>query len=309
MNALFLTYAQTNCGVFQYGETVAAALGIASVPIATLDEADRAIEQAQPDIVIWNWHGATLGRIVHPGNKRRYVKAVKQICLLHEFNQESAAERDMIRDCTFFDCFIFPDPSCQFTAPNFHICGRALLPYENPYPMPEIPTIGSFGFGVSIKGYERLIEFVEHSYDEAIIRLHIPANWAVDSQGAIAKGIGVFVREKLTKPGVSVETSHDWLTAEGLMDWCGRLTAICLPYHPVANYGLSSSVDFALAAKRPLAVTRCGLFRHLHHLPILLEDRYLRWIVDDGVEPIKHLWDEWSQEKFRARWDEILKYL
>ena len=292
MKILFLTWKNENCGVHQYGKIVAAALGAIHCPIECMSDAETAIELHQPDVAIWNWHQGTLGKIVHPTSKRSF--SVPSVCLLHEFDPQL-----VVGD--FFDVFVVPDPTNEFRHPRFFTCGRAIIPYENAQPLPSTPTVGTFGFGVGIKGYQRMIEIVRDSYNEATIRLHIPANWAVDPEGEIARQTVTHLRAQ-AGPGLTIEASHEWMDSDTLLEWLGRNSINAFPYDPIPHPGISSSTDWALAAKRPIAITNCGLFKHLRHLPICLESYKLSEIVARGTSPLEHLWLSWNYDSFAKRW-------
>jgi hypothetical protein len=293
---LFLSWSNENCGVHQYGKGVAAALGLVHQSITSLDEAESAIARYQPDVTLWNWHPGTLGRIVHPCSPRRF--RTPSICLLHEFDPH-------LFGGDFFDVFVMPDPTNTFQHPRFFTSGRAIVSFTNSHPQPSVPTIGSFGFGVGIKGYQRLIGLVRESYDEAMIRLHIPANWAVDPNGYIASQLIEQLRVQ-SGAGISIEASQAWLDSAGLLDWLAKNTINVFPYDPVPHPGISSSTDWALAARRPIAITHCGLFKHLTDLPICLESYSIKEIVERGTAPIEHLWECWGESNFRDRWSVIV---
>jgi hypothetical protein len=292
MRTLFLTWNKENCSVHQYGKSVAAALGAFHQPISSLSDAEAAIARHEPEVVIWNWHHGTLGTIVHPTSKRSF--SVASVCLLSEFDPHL-----IVGD--FFDVFVMPDPTNEFRHPRFFTCGRAIVAQDNEQPHPAMPTIGTFGFGVGIKGYQRMIEIVRDCYATATLRLHIPANWAVDPEGMIARQFVAALRTK-AGPEMTIEASHAWLDDDDLLRWLGKNTVNIFPYDPVAHPGISTSTDWALAARRPIAITNCGLFKHLRHLPICLESYTLREIVERGTSPLEHLWSEWSYENFAKRW-------
>jgi hypothetical protein len=293
---LLLSWSNEQCKVHQYGRVVAAALGAIHQSVNSLDDAEAAFARHRPDVAIWNWHPETLGKIVHPSTPRRFD--TPGICLLHEFDSR-------LIDGDFFDAYVMPDPTNGFRHPRFFTCGRAIAPYVNRHPLPSVPTVGTFGFGVGIKGYQRVLGLVRESYAEAIIRMHIPANWAVDPEGQVARRTVEELRSQ-AGPGVTIEASHQWLDGDSLMDWLARNTINVFPYDPVPHPGISSSTDWALAARRPLAITNCGLFKHLRDLPICLESYSLKEIADRGTAPVDHLWERWDYGHFRDRWSVIV---
>jgi len=277
---------------------VASGIDAVHCPVSSLDDVDAAIAHHNPQHVIWNWHPATLGRLVNPFSQRRHFRQ-KHICLLHEFDHQLLTGR-------FFDAYVMPDPTNSYRDDRFHTCERLLPEYVNTCPVAKLPTIGSFGFGASnIKGYENILDTVRASYQTAIIRLHIPSNWFGDPSGDRARSIVAHLQQAAGR-NYTIHGDHDWLEDHDLLNWLGSNTINIFPYAPVPHSGISSSTDWAIASKRPVAVSRCGLFKHLHHLPICLEDYSVRDIADRGVAPIEHLWAKWSKAAFSKRWDDIL---
>lgn len=265
--------------------------------VSSLDDVDAAISRYNPQFVIWNWHPATLGQLVDAFGQRRHLDQ-KHICLLHEFDPD-------ILIGTFFDAYVMPDPTNTFRNERFHTCGRLLPVFENTCPVADVPTIGSFGFSAStIKGYETILDIVCASYESAIIRLHIPSNWFGDPSGERARAIVAHLQHAAGE-NYTVLGDHDWLDDHELLKWLGANTINVFPYAPVPHPGISSSTDWAIACQRPVAVSRCGLFKHLHHLPICLEDHSIKDIADRGVAPIAHLSEMWSPSAFSQRWEEI----
>ena len=138
---------------------------------------------------------------------------------------------------------------------------------------------------------------VEREYDRAEIRLHIPPSWAVDPEGENAKRIVRELRAKVTKD-VTISAHHELLTPDHLLGWLASNTANLFTYYPNPHSGISSSVDWAIAAGRPFAVSPSGLFKHLHHLPIVIGYTLLKDIVKDGDRWAKELQAAWSEENF-----------
>ena len=67
--------------------------------------------------------------------------------------------------------------------------GRLIPEYHNTFRLPQITTIGSFGFGTPNKGFEKLVSKVLGEFDEAVIRLNIPYADFGDSEGLNARRI------------------------------------------------------------------------------------------------------------------------
>ena len=311
MRFLFVSYSAINCGVNQFGQNVFRALtdpegdrewGYA--PVSTQEQLDTAIASFKPDVTIYNWHGATLGMICHPENARRHPCV--NIGLMHELSPAEAAALPR----RYFHGYMVADPSFPRDLKAVKVLPRCLPRCEQKVPIasPDRPWFGCFGFAVSSKGWERLPEIVSASYPEALIRLHIPDNWAIDPMGDLARTLVKYVACKAPQ-GIEVDSTHYLLPPHTLLKWLAMNTANIFPYHPYPHSGISSSVDWAIAAGRPIAITRSGLFKHLHHLPILLEERSLKEIVEDGDKHVRHLREEWSQENFVKAFYQALEEL
>jgi hypothetical protein len=226
------------------------------------------------------------------------------IAIVHEGDQRAVVEAGN----AFFDYFVAPDPSILLRNPIVFKTGRIVPPYVNRFPLPTIPTIGSFGFGTEGKGFEELIMAVQNEFDRAILRLHIPHNDIVDSDGTKAVDIARRCRALITKPGIDLRLSHDFLSTEALLDFLAENTVNAFYYARFDGRGISSVTDYALAVRRPIAISRSRMFRHLHDVrPSLChEDTPLREIMNRGVDPLLPLINEWTEENFVWDYERIL---
>jgi hypothetical protein len=83
-------------------------------------------------------------------------------------------------------------------------------------------------------------------------------------------------------------------------------------YHSFPHYnGLSSTVDYALSVRKPIAVSKSGLFSHVHDVSpsICVEDTPLPDIMRRGFEPIRKFYDAWSNERFVSHLEGVLDSL
>ena len=65
--------------------------------------------------------------------------------------------------------------------------------------------------------------------------------------------------------------------------------------------GIASTTDHALAARRPIALTRTWMFRHLHECQgIFVESSTLSEIMARGIEPLRSAYAEFSDEAKEA---------
>lgn len=307
---LIVNHNEPACGVFQFGENLYQSLRRASSRYAfslanCSDENDiqAAIEVSEPIAIIYNWHPATLPFVDKNLTRRMGSPAVPAIGFFHEITAEEAeAARDDI-----FDCWICADPTLDSANPYIFKSGRPLPVYRNVKPLPAVTTIGSFGFGFPNKGFARLAAMVQDQFDEAIIKLHIPFSTFFDPDGREARARVEEARALITKPGIRIDATHNLLPKEGLLDFLAGNSLNAFLYDDM-HRGIASTIDYALAVDRPIAITKSYMFRHVWSAApsILVEDRTLPQILASGITPLKPFKNAWSSPGLARDYEEIL---
>lgn len=304
---LFVSYEEKQCGVYQYGKNVFNVLTESQkyqfqyAGVKNLEEIDSHVNNSNCEAIIFNYHPLTL-RFINPHMPRRYRQV--NIALMHEMTQ---AEADKMPD-RFFQHYVMGDPTLVENNPAIFKTGRLIIPYTNTKNVPDIVTIGTFGFSVGSKGYQRLIDVVQNEFDEAIIRIHIPSNGIVDANGSVAHRHIRKCQRRIKKPGIRIQASHEFLDRGAMLDFLAGNTLNAFLYDYLKIAGISSSPDHAMAVRRPMVITKSIMFRHLQSLypPITIEDSSLREIIRNGVEPFSHLYHLWNEDNIRAEYENIL---
>jgi len=307
-NILIISHKEKECGVHQYGENVAKALQKSTkysfiyLECSSLDEFFiKIINNRDVSAIVYNHHPATL-----PWLNEKIIKAIDipHIGIVHEVTQSLA---DSITN-NFFDYYIAPDPTLKVNNPIIFKTGRIITPYVNKYDLPKIPIIGSFGFGLQGKGFEKIITTVQQEYDEALIKLHIPFATFGDSDGSKAISIAQLCKKLIVKPGIQLSLSHNFMTEEKLLDFLAQNTLNAFFYEKYEGRGISSVIDYALAVKRPIAITQSNMFRHIisSSPSICIDDSSLKQIIDNGVAPLIPFYDEWSEANFILDYERII---
>jgi SAM-dependent methyltransferase len=304
---LFANYSVPNCGVHQYGRNLYSVLRPSKdvrfdyLDIEAIGQLDEAVQRNGYAALLVNYHPFTL-TFTRPDDARRYP--IPCVAIMHEMTQ---AEADAIPR-RFFQYYVMGDPTLRENHSYVFSTGRVLPRYENLKPAPAIPTIGTFGFSVGTKGYQRLVSAVEQEFDRAIIRINIPANGIIDQQARDARRQAELCRERLSKPGIDLQITHDFMDDAQLLDFLASNTLNAFLYDYVERGGISSSPDHAMIARRPIAVSRSVMFRHLRGLEpsVTYEDLGLKAIIDNGIRPFQHLLEDWSPDKIRSRYEAIL---
>jgi SAM-dependent methyltransferase len=303
---LIISHKAVRCGIHEYGINTFNALRKSerySVHYAECSSADEFrvhLAYVKPDLLLVNYYPFTMPWFTP---EMAAGLTMPKLHIWHEVTQELA---DSIGE-TAFDFHICQDPTLEERNPNVFRVGRLIPDYTNAKPKPPIPIIGSFGFAGANKGFERLVLLVQDEFDEAVIRLNIPVNDAVDINGAMAFETAERCRSLVMKPGIHLVIGHNYLERPALLDMLAEHSLNVFLYDNPEAKGISSVIDYAIAAGRPIAVTRSPMFRHLKSLTpsVFVEDRSLRAIMADGMLPLVPLRNEWGEQRLILRYEEI----
>ena len=306
-SVLFVNYAVENCGVHQYGKNLFNAISKSLkyqfhyIAVSGLSEIDGHVSKFKCDAIIYNYHPQTLP-FINPHMTRRFRQV--NIAIMHEMTQ---LEADTMPN-KFFQYYVMGDPTLEENNPFVFKTGRLILPYKNEKRVPDIVTIGTFGFSVGSKGYQRLIDVVQEEFDEAIIRIHVPSNGIVDPQGFDADLQIKLCQQRIRKPGIKIPASRDFLDQKAMLDFLAENTVNAFLYDYLKVAGISSSIDHAMAVQRPIAITKSVMFRHMLTLspPITIEDISLKQIIRNGTAPFDRLVMLWSEENMMREYETIL---
>jgi len=305
---LIISHKERQCGVYQYGLNISEALQKSQryqfvyYECNGKDELAKAIKIIDPQVIIYNYYPATM-----PWLNERITRSysIPQLGIMHEVTQEEAdnATKDM------FDFYLCPDPTLIVRNPAVIKTKRLIPSYINMKNLPEIPTIGSFGFGFRDKGFERIVELVHQEFDIANINILMPFNDIVDKGGKQhALATAKRCRSLVKKPGIKLHISHDFLSKKDLLDFLAANTINVFLYDLGKSRGISSTIEYALAVQRPLAINKCGMFRHIVNTTpsICIEDSTLQEIISQGIVPLVPYYNEWSEAAFIYDYERII---
>ena len=304
---LIISHKEKQCGVHEYGLNIAEALkksikySFVYVECSSCEEFLESVNKIKPSAIIYNYYYSTL-----PWVTKTILQSINvpHIGIIHEITQEVAD----LANYELFEYHIGPDPTLHLKNPIVFKTGRIVFPYTNNHKLPDITTIGSFGFGLEGKGFEKVITTVQQEYDEALIRLHIPFATFADADGSQAIAVAQRCQQLIVKPGIKLSLSHDFLSQEKLLDFLAQNTVNAFFYEKYENRGISSTIDHALAVKRPIAITKSNMFRHIisANPSICIEDSSLKQIVDNGIAPLVPFYNEWSEANFIGDYERML---
>lgn len=326
---LFVNCNGEKCGVYQYGYNFYQAIAKIGkfnsdyIDCATKEDLVDKIRQFSPDLIIYNFHPPLLPFITKEFINQIYGPT--HVCLAHELSKKEMGEIDG----SFFDFYIFADPSLKSTNSRVFKIGRILPNYQNNYPIPVTPVIGSYGFGSQIKGYDVLIDLVQEEFNEAVININIPSNSFFDPEGHFATQLSAELHKKIKKSGIQLNITHEFFSEQQLLDFLAKNSINVFMYDPSKIiHGISSAVDFALAVHRPIAVTKSSLFKHLFDVRPSIVVNYnrsffskfwdwirgshivyssLKEIIKNGVDPLENIYATWTIKNFQTDFVRIIE--
>jgi len=301
-NILFVNTQKKQCGVHQYGINLFNLLSEANdfksdyCTINSVEDLDKIVEKY--DIMICNYHWSTTTKAFSPSLDKRYHGG-RMVCLFHDFYQ---IPLDKLTGNNFYDTFIIGDPTLDPRS-GFSGFGRILTEFKGQPRKNQIPTFGSLGFNMSGKAFYKIVNLVQQQYDEAIININVPPNDAIQEE--TDKTIEAtpqmqMLRSSITKPGIKLNLTHDFMDQEQMIQFLANNDLNIFPQDYVpSGYGISSSLDLALSCKRPFAISKCDMFRHVlkYNLPITIEDHSIKDILAGGSEILDPIYKDWGRNR------------
>lgn len=205
-----------------------------------------------------------------------------------------------------FDAYCVLDPTLNSDRKNVFAFPRPLeVSGENiPYQPKQVPVIGSFGFATPGKGFDRVIDAVNREFDHAVVRINIPYATYADESGILAGRLAQICKNK-AKDGIEVAVTHDFMTKTELIKWCGQNTLNCFLYDR-NQPGLAATTDQAITSGRPLITSKNDTFRHIQKFIKPFPYQTLREAIENMQAKVVEIQKEWSPEKFRTRFEEVL---
>jgi hypothetical protein len=274
-----------------------------------LNEIAVKINETQPAIVIYNYHPYSTPWLENPVLRQTFPN-VFHIKLDHEVIQRTVD--NFIPSTSDGWRYVVADaPDCVGTD-NFFIVNR-LLPATPTvkYTEPPKPIIGFQGFSAPYKGIARLAQQVNQEFDEAVIRLHMPYAYFIGRNGQDAEKRVAEVKSIITKPGIDIIYSHELLETQEIVDMMAQNTINCYFYDYLPESGIASSPDYALAARRPIAVTRSNMMRNFWDInpSVCIDTSSLKQIIANGTAPLEPLYAAYSVESVFADYKTMLDKL
>lgn len=301
---LFVNHRQQNCGVRSYGFRVAQIFkaskkwNVVYVEPNSNAQFCQIFDAIKPDVVLYNYLPQTMPFLTHATVEAVRAVGVKQGLIVHN-----------IGHAEIFDFYLHQDPRHPRVGNNFPLL-RPLFEFRR-MPCDDIMgprRIGTFGFALPEKQYPRICELVNTWFDEAEILMHLTISHFRPNVDWL-NSISMQCRQAVTKPGIRLTITTDFRDDEAILDFLAGNDLNVFLYQNFPHYnGISSTVDYALSVRKPIAVCKSGLFSHINDTvpSICVEDRTLPEIMRDGFEPLRGFHQHWQNEEFVRHLEGIL---
>jgi len=305
MKVLFLNSAITNCGVYQYGYRLANILKKSKhmtfeyKEVSCYDDYLNILQKNSYDVIFYNYHILPLYWL----NENTIIRTQQNIGILH--------------DCpsSFFDKVISPDPDESIN--NFFGVPRPLLEefsndksdnqdFENFLDINEegVPIFGSFGFGLLNKGFHRMIEIINNQYEKAIIKLLITRGHYVEYHHTIDALNAC--NQVQRKDGIQLFIYETFIDDNSLMRFLSSNTMNIFLYDTMHGRGISSCIDFALSAKKPIGISDSNMFKNIYNDSICVYKNNIEVCMKNSIPHCQELIKKYSHENLINRFEEII---
>ena len=307
---LFLNNTIKECGVQQWGIRLGKILTkslkfhVVYEEISSGFQYFQLIDKYKPSLILYNYH-VDLMPWLDRSNK---YPGLNHIAIVHEgFSHLS--------DRIGFNYYIYVPQNTVITPgweKRIFKVGRPLLEYTGDYPVNSIPTVGSFGFGFKHKQFPLIVRKVNEEFEEALVRLNIPFQFKADPSGILAKEEERLCFDEITKPGVNLEVTNDFLSEKDLLTFLAGNDINAFFYDTTKLDSSSGATDFALSVDRPIAITNSPMFTHIISkigLSACIEEHSFSEIIKQGTSILSPLKDNWINDKLLEEFEEIFNHV
>jgi hypothetical protein len=298
MLILFINHNVEKCGIYQYGKNVAKILEKSLqhifyyLEISCYQEYLNYISNYEFDAIIYNFFPATLPWLNHS----TIQKTKPNIAIFHEGNLPPIFDKVLSTNPNDDNGIIRP----LFQFFDHEVDDPFIKSFIEHGKNKNIPIIGSFGFGFNRKGFDKIIEYVNKEYKQAIIKLIIPEshyNGGINYHENITTSC-----KKLVKPDIELLITDKFFNTNEILNFLNSNSINLFLYEHQNTIGISSVIDYALSVDTPIGITNVPMFRHIYN-PSICIDHGIQNIILDYKNHHKTCW---SNENLINKMDSII---
>ena len=300
---LFLNHSKKQCGVYQYGlrlyNIIKSTPGIRYKYIEISEYADylHAIDDnPYADAIIYNYHNSTMPWL----KKETICKKIVAIGIPHESKHnffDIMCDIDPIAKQSHEKIYSIPRPKFINVLENYTPSTDTIRDFIN-YKIDGCNTFGSFGFGFTNKGFDKIVKIVNAQYDKALIKFVIPKpDFGGESYDSQFQYVIDRCRQLNINPNVMIMITCDFFTNEDVLFFLQSNTMNLFLYDEMKGRSISSVIDYAISVKTPFGISDSDMFRHIYSDNICLYKTSIRnCIANYNINEIN---DVFNDEKLR----------
>jgi len=312
MNILFFNHSKIACGVYQYGLRLYNILkkdnsiNYIYQEIDTLNDYEKVLNTYKSvQIIIYNYHVSTMPWLFYT------EKSKLNIGITHEINVAGPGF-DYVNN--LFQIFINNDPTKEdrYTIPrpifenieNIQpIISNQVIKDFIEYKEENVPIFGSFGFGFTNKGFDKIVKYINYNYNNAIIKFLIPMPYFDPDKEKNNFIVRNACYSSNYKKNIKLMICNEFFTNEELLFFLKSNTANIFLYDYMENRGISSTIDYALSVKKPLIISDSYMFRHIYSDDICIYKNNLETCLKNSISYCNKFLEQYSHknmiDKFR----------
>jgi hypothetical protein len=311
---LFVSHKAPRCGIQQYGIDTVRELSkskkynVIHIKVESKAELDAEMAKAGTvDAMVWNYP-VQLRAWVDENNPNK-PNPIPTALINHDSSTQSGIDGSY--RSPYFSDFIYFNPALTSTKSFVHVIPRLIkkcMVLQKEGLRYQKHIIGTFGFATTVKKLKMFCDEVKYNFENALIRVHIAPNDVVDPTGYSSNQFMGIIRDNLSD-SFNVERSNVYKTTEEMVQWLSE-NDLNVFFYEAGQLGLSSSLDYAIAAGKPIALNKVPAFDYLKgRSPSPFIEDYpqgtaLKEIIKNG-DTFSDL-KENSEEKFLLAWENAL---
>lgn len=273
MKILFINHKLTkSCGIYDFGIRYFDNIKKIKEYDIIYEEIDsqnyyqECIDKYNPSGVVFNY-----ANIFFEWLNKSIFKNYKTYCIPHFFKSNNIENN-------IFDYVLVPDKNF-IEKKGFYKTNRPLFEYKSVYEEKNsFPKIGSFGFGLLHKNFDKIVSHVNEVFDLAEINFHMPR-----AHFDTANEIPIVINkcEEKNKKKLIINFNHNLITQKNLLNFLNSNDINCLFYDEEYDPGISSSLDYLISCQKPILVTNCLMFRSFINEVEIFPNKTLKNIYDN----------------------------
>lgn len=313
MNVLFLNHKIKACGVYQYGVRLYDILKKSSdinyiyKEIENYNEYCQTINENTYNAIFYNYHFMTMPWL----NANNIRKDLLNINTQHDLEEYSIFNITVRLDTTLKESpnkYNIPRPiyeNVDKLLETYTIKSNKFQKFID-YKKDSVPVFGSFGFADHRKGFDKVIQYINNTFDNAIIKILMPGARFL-AENLVTNILNTCSSIKL-KPGIELLITHEFVENEDILMFLkSNDQNIFLYDHSHPHSGVSSVIDYALSVKKPIIISDSHWFRHIYSDDICITKNNINHILEHSLAHVNKMCDLFSNKHLIDKIDTIIK--